>query len=134
MEWPQEICLHPKNMAEIKQFCKEDFSKIPPEHCLIHSYRKHLVEVIACCLIFVSMFRVIYIIDVFFVGDPRALILPDGNKAAVVECMFIDISSLFSIPFLGIFILLAWRKQMIICLCQCFLKAFPLLLLHRLTF
>ncbi|KAF7647647.1 hypothetical protein LDENG_00168970 [Lucifuga dentata] len=40
---------HPKNMAELKQFCKEEWSKIPPERCtgLISSYRKRLVEVIA---------------------------------------------------------------------------------------
>ncbi|KAF7644156.1 hypothetical protein LDENG_00226760 [Lucifuga dentata] len=40
---------HPKNMAELKQFCKEEWSKIPPQHCagLISSYWKCLVEVIA---------------------------------------------------------------------------------------
>ncbi|KAF7654957.1 hypothetical protein LDENG_00062870 [Lucifuga dentata] len=40
---------HPKNMAELKQFYKEVWSKIPPEPCagLISSYRKRLVEVIA---------------------------------------------------------------------------------------
>jgi hypothetical protein len=40
---------HPKNIAELKQFCQEEWSKIPPDCCagLIHNYRKHLVEVIA---------------------------------------------------------------------------------------
>ena len=40
---------HPKNIAELKQFCKEDWSKIPPDRCagLTRNYRKHLVEVIA---------------------------------------------------------------------------------------
>lgn len=37
------------NMAELKQFCKEEWSKIPPEHGagLSHSYQKLLVDVIA---------------------------------------------------------------------------------------
>ena len=40
---------HPKNIAELKQFCKEEWSKIPPDRCagLIRNYRKRLVEVIA---------------------------------------------------------------------------------------
>ena len=40
---------HPKNIAELKQFCKEEWSKIPPDRCagLICNYRKRLVEVIA---------------------------------------------------------------------------------------
>ena len=40
---------HPKNNAELKQFCQEEWSKIPPDRCavLIRNYRKHLVEVIA---------------------------------------------------------------------------------------
>jgi hypothetical protein len=40
---------HPKDIAELKQFCEEEWSKIPPEHCagLICNYGKHLVEVIA---------------------------------------------------------------------------------------
>ena len=40
---------HPKNIAELKQFCKEEWSKFPPDRCvgLIHNYRKRLVEVIA---------------------------------------------------------------------------------------
>ena len=40
---------HPKNIAELKQFCKEEWSKIPPDRCagLIHNYRECLVEVIA---------------------------------------------------------------------------------------
>lgn len=39
----------PRNMTELKQFCQEEWAKIPPERCagLIHSYRKRLVEVIA---------------------------------------------------------------------------------------
>jgi hypothetical protein len=40
---------HPNNITELKQFCKEDWSKIPPDHCagLTRNYRKRLVEVIA---------------------------------------------------------------------------------------
>ena len=40
---------HPRNIAELKQFCTEEWSKIPPDHCagLIYNYRKRLVEVIA---------------------------------------------------------------------------------------
>ena len=40
---------HPKNIAELKQFCKEEWYKIPPDRCagLIHNYSKCLVEVIA---------------------------------------------------------------------------------------
>lgn len=40
---------HPKNIAELKQFCKGEWSKIPPERCsgLICNYRERLVEVIA---------------------------------------------------------------------------------------
>ncbi|MBN3326397.1 LNP protein, partial [Atractosteus spatula] len=40
---------HPKNIHELKQFCIEEWAKIPPNHCagLIRSYRKLLVEVIA---------------------------------------------------------------------------------------
>jgi hypothetical protein len=40
---------HPKNIAELEQFCEEDWSKIPPDRCagLIHNYRKRLVEIIA---------------------------------------------------------------------------------------
>ena len=37
---------HPKNITELKQFCKEECSKIPSAG-LIHNYRKCLVEVIA---------------------------------------------------------------------------------------
>lgn len=39
----------PTNVAELKQFCEDEWSKIPPERCagLIHSYQKHLIEVIA---------------------------------------------------------------------------------------
>ena len=37
---------HPKNTAELKQFCKEEWSKIPPDRCagLICNHRKRLVE------------------------------------------------------------------------------------------
>ena len=40
---------HPKNIVELKQFCEEEWSKIPPDRCasLICNYRKRLVEVIA---------------------------------------------------------------------------------------
>jgi hypothetical protein len=40
---------HPKNIVEMKQFCKEEWSKLSPDHCagLICNYIKHLVEVIA---------------------------------------------------------------------------------------
>ena len=40
---------HPRNIAELKQFCTEEWSKIPPDRCagLIYNYRKRLVEVIA---------------------------------------------------------------------------------------
>ena len=40
---------YPKNIAELKQFCKEEWSKIPPDRGtgLIRNYRKHLVEFIA---------------------------------------------------------------------------------------
>ena len=39
----------PKIIAELKQFCEEEWSKIPPARCagLISNYRKRLVEVIA---------------------------------------------------------------------------------------
>jgi hypothetical protein len=37
------------NIAELKQFCKEEWSKIPPDRWagVIRNYRKCLVEVIA---------------------------------------------------------------------------------------
>ena len=40
---------HPRNIAELKQFCTEEWSKTPPDRCagLIYNYRKRLVEVIA---------------------------------------------------------------------------------------
>lgn len=40
---------YPKNIAELKQFCKEEWSKIHPDRCagLIRNYRNRLVEVIA---------------------------------------------------------------------------------------
>ncbi len=39
----------PSNVAELKQFCKEEWAKIPPQRCerLIASYRKHLIAVAA---------------------------------------------------------------------------------------
>ena len=39
---------HPKNIAELQQFCKEEWSKIP-DRCvgLIRNYRNCLVEIIA---------------------------------------------------------------------------------------
>uniref|UniRef100_A0A8C5Q5G5 Transposase n=1 Tax=Leptobrachium leishanense TaxID=445787 RepID=A0A8C5Q5G5_9ANUR len=40
---------HPKNIATLKQFCEEEWSKITPDRCagLICNYRKCLVEIIA---------------------------------------------------------------------------------------
>ena len=40
---------HPKNIVEPKQFCKEEWSKIPPDRCagLIRNYGKRLFEVFA---------------------------------------------------------------------------------------
>ncbi len=39
----------PSNVAELKQFCKEEWAKIPPQRCerLIASYRKGLIAVVA---------------------------------------------------------------------------------------
>ncbi len=39
----------PSNVAELKQFCKEEWAKIHPQRCerLIASYRKHLIAVVA---------------------------------------------------------------------------------------
>uniref|UniRef100_A0A8C4XFK0 Tc1-like transposase DDE domain-containing protein n=1 Tax=Erpetoichthys calabaricus TaxID=27687 RepID=A0A8C4XFK0_ERPCA len=39
----------PSNKAELQQFCKDEWAKIPPERCkrLIASYRKRLIAVIA---------------------------------------------------------------------------------------
>ncbi len=39
----------PSNAAELKQFCKEEWAKIPPQRCerLIASYRKRLIAVVA---------------------------------------------------------------------------------------
>ena len=52
--WPQRAVhtRHLKNTAELKQFCKEDWSIIPPDRCagLIRNYRKCLVEVIAAVI------------------------------------------------------------------------------------
>ncbi len=42
------------NVAKIKQFCIEEWAKIPPQHYgkLISRYRKHFVAVIAAKLVF----------------------------------------------------------------------------------
>ncbi len=39
----------PSNVAELKQLCKEEWAKIPPQRCerLIACYCKHLIAVIA---------------------------------------------------------------------------------------
>jgi hypothetical protein len=39
----------PRNTDELKQICREECNKIPPQYCasLISSYRKRLVEVVA---------------------------------------------------------------------------------------
>ncbi len=39
----------PSNVAELKQFCKEEWARIPPQRCnrLIASYRKRLIAVVA---------------------------------------------------------------------------------------
>ncbi len=39
----------PSNLAELKQFCKEEWAKIPPQRCerLVASYRKRLIAVVA---------------------------------------------------------------------------------------
>ncbi len=38
----------PSSVAELKQFCKEDWAKIPPQRCerLIASYHKRLIAVV----------------------------------------------------------------------------------------
>ncbi len=38
----------PSNVAELKQFCKEEWANIPPQRCerLIASYRKRLIAVV----------------------------------------------------------------------------------------
>ncbi len=38
-----------ENMGPLKQFCKEEWAKIPPQRCerLIASYRKRLIAVVA---------------------------------------------------------------------------------------
>ncbi len=40
----------PSNVAELKQFCKEEWAEIPPQRCerLIASYHKCLIAVVAC--------------------------------------------------------------------------------------
>ena len=45
----EQFTSHPKNIAELKQFCIDEWSKIPPERCagLIRNCRIRLVEVIA---------------------------------------------------------------------------------------
>ncbi|KAK3552767.1 hypothetical protein QTP86_022344 [Hemibagrus guttatus] len=39
----------PSNVAELQQFCKDEWAKIPPQRCnrLIASYGKHLIAVVA---------------------------------------------------------------------------------------
>ncbi len=39
----------PSNVAELQQFCQDEWAKIPPQHCnrLIASYRKCLIAVVA---------------------------------------------------------------------------------------
>ncbi len=39
----------PSNVAELQQFCQDEWAKIPPQHCnrLIASYRKRLIAVVA---------------------------------------------------------------------------------------
>ncbi len=39
----------PSNVAELQQFCQDEWAKIPPQHCnrLIASYRKCLITVVA---------------------------------------------------------------------------------------
>ncbi|KAK3522302.1 hypothetical protein QTP86_001995 [Hemibagrus guttatus] len=39
----------PSNVAELQQFCKDEWAKIPPQRCnkLIESYGKHLIAVVA---------------------------------------------------------------------------------------
>ncbi|KAK3535396.1 hypothetical protein QTP70_012260 [Hemibagrus guttatus] len=39
----------PSNVAELQQFCKDEWAKIPPQRCnrIIASYRKHLIAVVA---------------------------------------------------------------------------------------
>ncbi len=39
----------PSNVAKLKQFCKEEWAKIPPQRCesLTVSYRKRLIAVVA---------------------------------------------------------------------------------------
>ncbi len=49
---PTEQSIHarkPSNVAELKQFCKEEWAKIHPQRCerLIASYRKCLIAVVA---------------------------------------------------------------------------------------
>ncbi len=38
----------PSNVSELKQLCKEEWAKIPPQRCerLIASYCKHLIAVV----------------------------------------------------------------------------------------
>ena len=40
---------HSNNIAELEQYCKEEWGKIAPDRCagLFRNYRKRLVEVIA---------------------------------------------------------------------------------------
>ncbi len=43
------VMLKPSNVAELKQFCTEEWAKIPPQRCerLIASYRKRMIAVVA---------------------------------------------------------------------------------------
>ncbi|XP_067245512.1 uncharacterized protein [Chanodichthys erythropterus] len=45
----RQIMLKPSNVAELQQFCKDEWAKIPPQRCnrFITSYRKHLIAVVA---------------------------------------------------------------------------------------
>ncbi len=42
-------CSKPSNVTELKQFCKEEWAKIPPQRCerLIARYHKRLIAVVA---------------------------------------------------------------------------------------
>ncbi len=49
--WIMQQDIHarkPSNVAELKQFCKEEWAKIPPQRCerLFASYRKRLIAVV----------------------------------------------------------------------------------------
>lgn len=42
----------PRHITDLKQFCKDEWPRVPPEHCvgLINRYRKYLLGVIALLL------------------------------------------------------------------------------------